>query len=195
MGSDGRILIVDDEVNARAALAELLGDEGYAVETAADGFKALAKFDDFAPDVVVTDLKMPGLNGIELMHKVRERDPECVIVVMTAHGAIETAVEAMREGAADYIGKPVNVEELSLVLRRELERKRLKTITGFTDDALERLVRYHWPGNVRELENAIERAVVVARGSQIRAEELAPTILPTGAQPKWRSDGPRSFDV
>jgi DNA-binding NtrC family response regulator len=126
----GRILVVDDEVNARSALAELLRDEGYTVEMAADGFKGLGKLEDFAPDLVVTDLKMPGLDGIELLHKVQERDPECVVVVMTAFGAVDTAVKAMREGAADYITKPVNFEELTLILRRELERKRLRLEAG-----------------------------------------------------------------
>ncbi len=130
MSSQGRILVVDDEVNARTALGELLREEGYAVEIAADGFKALGKLEEFSPDVVVTDLKMPGLSGVELMEKVRERDPECVVVVMTAHGGIESAVRAMREGAADYLTKPLNLEELVLVLRRELERKRLRAETG-----------------------------------------------------------------
>src|SRR5438045_8094623 len=125
-----RILIVDDEANARTALAELLRDEGYAVETAADGFKALPKLEELAPDAVVTDLKMPGLSGLELMAKVRERDPEAIVIVMTAFGAVESAVQAMRQGAADYLTKPVNVEELSLVLKRELERKRLRKEAG-----------------------------------------------------------------
>ncbi|MCU1280576.1 MAG: sigma-54 dependent DNA-binding response regulator [bacterium] len=125
-----RVLIVDDEANARTALAELLRDEGYVVETAADGFKALPKVEEFAPDVVVTDLKMPGLTGLELMHKIRERDAECVVIVMTAFGAVESAVQAMRQGAADYLTKPVNVDELSLVLKREVERKRLRAETG-----------------------------------------------------------------
>jgi DNA-binding NtrC family response regulator len=125
-----RILIVDDEANARTALAELLRDEGYAVETAADGFKALPKLDEFTPDLVVTDLKMPGLTGLELMGKVRERDPEAVVIVMTAFGAVDTAVQAMKQGAADYLTKPVNVDELSLVLKRELERKRLRAEAG-----------------------------------------------------------------
>ncbi len=131
-----RILIVDDEANARTALAELLRDEGYLVETAADGFKALPKLEDFSPDLVVTDLKMPGLYGLELMAKVRERDPECVVIVMTAFGAIESAVQAMRQGAADYLSKPVNVEELSLVLGRELERKRLRAEAGHLRERL-----------------------------------------------------------
>src|SRR5262245_39848930 len=126
----GRILIVDDEANARTALAELLRDEGYSVETAADGFKALPKLDDFAPDLVLTDLKMPGMDGIDLMRKAIERDPECVCVVMTAFGAIDTAVKAMRAGAVDYVTKPVNMEELSLVLAREIERRRLRAEAG-----------------------------------------------------------------
>src|SRR6476660_250770 len=130
MSARGRILVVDDEANARTALAELLRDEGYSVETAADGFKALPKVEEFEPDIVVTDLKMPGLDGIALMHKVRERHPEVVLIVMTAYGAIDTAVKAMREGAADYITKPVNVDELTLVIQRELERKRLRAETG-----------------------------------------------------------------
>jgi DNA-binding NtrC family response regulator len=126
MNPKGRILIVDDEVNARTALAEILKDEGYSVETAADGFKALPKLDDFAPDVLLTDLKMPGMDGLELMKKAQGRDLDCVVVVMTAYGAVDTAVKAMREGAADYITKPVNVEELSIVLQREIERRRLR---------------------------------------------------------------------
>jgi DNA-binding NtrC family response regulator len=130
MANRGRILIVDDEVNARTALAELLRDEGYAVETAADGFKALPKLEEFSPDLVLTDLKMPGMDGIELMRKTTARDPDCVCVVMTAFGAVDTAVQAMREGAADYVTKPVNLEELQLVLARELDRKRLRAETG-----------------------------------------------------------------
>jgi two-component system, NtrC family, response regulator AtoC len=125
-----RILIVDDEANARTALAELLRDEGYAVETAADGFKALPKLEEHEPDLVITDLRMPGLTGIELMAKVQERDPETVIIVLTAFGAVDTAVKALKQGAAHYLTKPVNVDELTLVLKRELERKRLRAEAG-----------------------------------------------------------------
>jgi DNA-binding NtrC family response regulator len=127
--SRGRILIVDDEVNARTALAELLREEGYSVETAADGFKALPKLDEYDPDAVLTDLKMPGMDGIELMKKAHDRDPERVVIVMTAFGAVDTAVAAMRNGAADYLTKPINVEELVLVLDRALERRKLRAET------------------------------------------------------------------
>ena len=92
MPSRGRILIVDDEANARAALSEILHDEGYVTETAADGFKALGKLEDFHPDVVLTDLKMPGLDGIAFMEKAKAASPETAFVVMTAFGTISSAV-------------------------------------------------------------------------------------------------------
>ncbi len=136
MNPRARILIVDDEANARMALAELLREEGYAIETAADGFKALPKLGDFAPDVLLTDLKMPGMDGLSLMRKAHERDPESVAVVMTAFGAVDTAVAAMREGAADYLTKPINMEELVLVLERVLERRRLRAEAGLLRERL-----------------------------------------------------------
>src|SRR6185436_1898258 len=126
----GRILVVDDEANARTALAELLKEEGYTVETAADGFKALGKLPDFSPDLVLTDLKMPGMDGLELLRKVRAHSEETVVLVMTAFGAVETAVTAMKEGAADYLTKPLNMVELGLVLERETERLRLRREAG-----------------------------------------------------------------
>jgi DNA-binding NtrC family response regulator len=130
MSTRGKILIVDDEVNARNALAELLREEGYTVEATADGFKALPKLEELAPDILLTDLKMPGMDGIELMQKAKVRDPECEAVVMTAHGAVETAVRAMRQGAADYLVKPVNLDELLLIVERALERRRLRAEAG-----------------------------------------------------------------
>ena len=126
----GRILVVDDEVNARAALLELLRDEGYVVESAADAFKALGKVPDFAPDLVLTDLKMPGMDGLQLLGKLREADADLPVIVMTAFGEVETAVRAMRSGARDYLAKPVNVGELSVVVARELEQRRLRAETG-----------------------------------------------------------------
>ena len=130
MESKGRILVVDDEVNARNALLELLRDEGYAVETAADGFKALGKMEEFAPDLVVTDLKMPGMDGIQLLGKIRESDADLPVIVMTAFGEVETAVGAMRAGARDYLSKPVNVGELSVVVEREMAARRLRAEAG-----------------------------------------------------------------
>jgi len=122
----GRILVVDDEVNARTALAELLRDEGYEVETAADAFKALGKYESFSPHVVVTDLKMPGMDGIELVKKIRASEDPAAVVVMTAFGAVSSAVDAMRSGAADYLTKPLNFDELLVVLDKVLEAQALR---------------------------------------------------------------------
>jgi len=181
-----RVLIVDDEANARTALAELLRDEGYVVEIAADGFKALPKLEELRPDVVVTDLKMPGLTGLELMEKIRERDPECVVIVMTAFGAVESAVQAMRQGAADYLTKPVNVEELSLVLKREVERKRLRAEAG---QLRERLSEKHRIDNIigsspamqqvfdAVLQVAPSRASVLINGESGTGKELVAAAI------------------
>src|SRR5690348_6875933 len=115
MSRHGRILVVDDEVNARTALAELLREEGYDIETAADAFKALGKYESFGPHVVVTDLKMPGMDGIELVKKLRAMEDPPTVVVMTAFGAVSSAVDAMRAGAADYLTKPLEFDELLVV--------------------------------------------------------------------------------
>jgi DNA-binding NtrC family response regulator len=123
----GRILVVDDEVNARTALAELLRDEGYEVETAADAFKALGKLESFAPDVVLSDLKMPGMDGIELVRKIQAMEDAPAVVVMTAFGAVQSAVDAMRAGAAEYLTKPLNFDELLVVLTRVFDHQRLRS--------------------------------------------------------------------
>src|SRR6185295_11980789 len=118
--------VVDDEVNARTALAELLRDEGFDVEMAADAFKALGKYEVFAPHVVVTDLKMPGMDGIELVKKIRAAEDPAAVIVMTAYGDVGTAVAAMRAGAADYLTKPIDLDELLVVLAKVLSTRQLE---------------------------------------------------------------------
>ncbi|MBI4509197.1 MAG: sigma-54-dependent Fis family transcriptional regulator [Deltaproteobacteria bacterium] len=192
----GRILVVDDEANARMALAELLREEGYAVETAADGFKALPKLDEFAPDLVLTDLRMPGMDGIELLRKARDKDPECVAVVMTAFGAVESAVAAMREGAADYLTKPINMDELVLVLERCLERRRLRAEAGFLRQRLsERHRIQNIIGSSPAIKNVLDtvlqvapsRASVLITGESGTGKELLAAALHEHSQ---RSHGP-----
>jgi DNA-binding NtrC family response regulator len=121
----GRILIVDDESNARAALSEILREDGYATESAADGFKALGKLEEFAPDVILTDLKMPGLDGIAFMEKARVAAPGAVFVVMTAFGTVSSAVDAMKKGAENYLLKPLDPDALGAVIDRAVEKARL----------------------------------------------------------------------
>jgi DNA-binding NtrC family response regulator len=132
----GRILVVDDEANARSALAEILRDEGYGAETAADGFKALGKLEEFAPDVILTDLKMPGLDGIAFMEKARAASPGAVFVVMTAFGTITSAVEAVKKGAENYLTKPLDPTALTAVIERAMEKARLLQETRRLRDRL-----------------------------------------------------------
>jgi DNA-binding NtrC family response regulator len=103
----------------------LVVDEGYATETAADGFKALGKLEEFAPDVVLTDLKMPGLDGIAFMEKAKSASPQTVFVVMTAFGTISSAVSAIKQGAENYLTKPLDYEALSAVVERAMEKAKL----------------------------------------------------------------------
>ena len=124
--SKGRILVVDDEAAARSALAELLRAEGYEVETAGDAFKALGRLGEFTPELVLSDLNMPGMDGVELLRKLKEYSVELPVVLMTAFGGVETAVTAMRDGATDYLTKPLNTDELLIVLARCLESAKLR---------------------------------------------------------------------
>ena len=188
--------MVDDETNARNALAELLRDEGYTVETAPDGFKALPKLEEFAPDLLLTDLKMPGMDGIALMRKAQEMDSDVVAVVMTAYGAVDTAVSAMRAGAADYITKPINFEELSIVLERALERRRLRVEAGqlrqrlSQRDRIENIVGASAPmARVFEsiLQVAPSRASVLVTGESGTGKELVAAAI---HQHSTRASGP-----
>ncbi len=121
----GRVLVVDDEANARDALAELLAEEGYLTDTAADGRDALQKIPRFNPDVVLTDLKMPRLDGLGLLREAKREYPHIAFLVMTAFGSIETAVEAIRLGAETYLTKPLEMDAVSALVGRGLEKSRL----------------------------------------------------------------------
>jgi DNA-binding NtrC family response regulator len=125
----GRILVVDDEPSSRSGLSTLLRAEGFDVRVAEDGYKALAQLEEFAPDALVTDLRMPGIDGIELLRKAREQYPEIIVVLMTAFAGVDSAVKAMREGAEDYLTKPLQIDELLLILERALERRSLRRET------------------------------------------------------------------
>ena len=119
------ILIAEDEAGVRESLAEILRDAGYAVETAADGTAALEAIErqDFA--VVITDLRMPGADGLMVLRKLSEAAPQTVPLVMTAHGSVESAVEALRAGAADYLLKPLAFDDVLAKVARVLDHRQL----------------------------------------------------------------------
>ena len=120
-----RILLIDDDTSLRRVLEYNLQEEGYEVDTAADGESGLALFDRREPDLVITDLKMPGISGFQVLAGIRERSPEALVIVITAFGDVETAVKAMKSGAYDYVTKPFNREEFRLVARKALELRGL----------------------------------------------------------------------
>jgi two-component system, NtrC family, response regulator len=121
----GRVVVIDDEVNAAAALETLLREDGYEAAKANDARSGLVLIERLEPDVVLTDLRMPDMDGLELLARIKELRPETMVILMTAYGTVKTAVRAMKLGAEDYLGKPLDVEELEVVLQRTIERKRL----------------------------------------------------------------------
>jgi len=137
-----RILISDDEEASRKGLKALLSSWGYEVEEAADGQEALEKAGTFLPAVVISDLVMPRLDGLGLLKALQEEVPFAAVILLTAHGTVETAVSAMKEGAYDYLTKPVDVPRLRMLVQKALEkgealrevnllRRRLKEVWGF----------------------------------------------------------------
>jgi len=121
-----KILVVDDEASARSGLGKLLEQEGYSVVQAADGREALDAVAEEAPELIITDLKMPNMDGMELLAKLRERGVETPAVVATAFGEVSSAVAAMRAGAEDYLTKPIDFDALLLVVERTLARSELR---------------------------------------------------------------------
>jgi DNA-binding NtrC family response regulator len=124
--SSGTVLVVDDERALARAIKVFLSEAGYETEVAGDATEALGLLERLRPDVVFTDVRLPGMNGIELLRRIREFDPAITLVVMTAHGTIEGAVEAVKLGAFDYLKKPVDLDEIKLLADRAREASQLK---------------------------------------------------------------------
>jgi len=134
-----RVLIVEDEENERSGLAEIVSSWGYRVETARDGAEGLEKATQWSPSIVITDLKMPRMGGIELLGHLGEQVQTIAVVLVTAQGTIESAVQAMRMGAYDYLTKPIDTNRLRTMLtnasallgtRAELEARKWPSSTG-----------------------------------------------------------------
>jgi DNA-binding NtrC family response regulator len=119
------ILVVDDEQVVRESLHAWFAQDGYPVEMAASASEALEKLKESSWDIVVTDIKMPGMDGLELQQKVKELDPDIAIIFMTAYASVDTAVQAIKEGAYDYVTKPLDPDNLEQIVNRAAERQRL----------------------------------------------------------------------
>jgi DNA-binding NtrC family response regulator len=162
--SKTRILVVDDDESLRRVMQMQLEEAGYEVLAAPQGQDALTLMEDATPALVITDLKMPGISGLDLLRKLREVYPETTVIMVTAFGTVSTAVEAMKAGAYDYISKPVDYEQLMLVVNRAMERGQLiaevKTLRANLDEkyGFESII-----GRSKALLRVLEMASRVAR--------------------------------
>ncbi|MFQ5870463.1 MAG: sigma-54-dependent transcriptional regulator, partial [Candidatus Zixiibacteriota bacterium] len=119
------ILVIEDKDGMRDMLAQTLEAEGYQVDVAPDGMVGASKAKEKRYDLVLTDLKLPKLSGLEVLTEIKDNDPEAVVVVMTAYGTVENAVEAMKIGAFDFLTKPFDTDHLTVLIKRALENRRL----------------------------------------------------------------------
>src|SRR5215207_234764 len=176
------LLLVDDEAALREAIAERLADHGFIVEQAASGEEALERLAAFAFDVLITDLRLPGIDGRQVLDAALERYPEIIAIVITGFGTVKDAVEAIKQGASDFITKPFQFDALLHVLRSAMEQRRLKSENAYLRSQLEE--RYRFDGIVgrsspmRELFQLLETvaatsSTVLINGETGTGKELA----------------------
>jgi DNA-binding NtrC family response regulator len=180
------LLIVDDEAGLREAIAERLGDHGFIVEQAASGEEALERLAAFAFDILITDLRLPGIDGRQVLDAAIERYPELIAIVITGFGTVKDAVEAIKQGASDFITKPFQFDALMHVLRSAMEQRRLKSENAYLRSQLEE--RYRFEGIIgrsqpmRELFQLLETvaatsSTVLITGETGTGKELAARAL------------------
>ncbi|HMK50946.1 MAG TPA: sigma-54 dependent transcriptional regulator [Thermodesulfobacteriota bacterium] len=119
------ILVVDDEFSVRDSLYNWFKTEGYRVDTAENGMEALKKLQESSWDIALVDIKMPGMDGMELQRHIKKIDSTIILIIITAYGTVDTAVEAMKEGAYDYLSKPIDPDKLSILIRNAANQRRL----------------------------------------------------------------------
>ncbi len=156
------VLVVDDEEANRLALDRILAREGITVSHASDGREALDRIRAEPPDLMLTDLKMPGMTGLELMKAARTLDPDLEVIVMTAYGTVETAVEAMKEGAWDFVTKPLRRSDIVRAVRKALEKRRLVAENRALKDELARAVPDDLVGRSARMRGVLDEARQVA---------------------------------
>ena len=120
-----RVMVVDDDADTLSLLREVVAKEGYQVDISEDAETALRRLGEWQPDLVITDIHMPGMDGLGLLAAVREKAPDVLVILLTAYGSLKTAVDAIKAGAFDYLSKPFVVDDIRLVVRRALEHKKL----------------------------------------------------------------------
>src|SRR3989449_9090435 len=181
-----RVLIVEDDTAARVGLEQLVKSWGFVAESAADGEEALEKVTSFRPAIVITDLVMPRMDGLALLRALPQTGADVTTLLLTAQGTVETAVEAMKEGAYDYLTKPIDIQRLKILLDKIVER--LETVREVK--ALRRQLREHGTfgsmiGNspeMRKIYQVVEQAAptsaaALMTGESGRGKELVATTV------------------
>ncbi|MFH1243782.1 MAG: sigma-54 dependent transcriptional regulator [Pseudomonadota bacterium] len=174
--SQHRVLVIDDEENMRHMLKVMLGKAGYAVESASDGIKALERMEESDFDFILCDIRMPRMDGMTFLKKAKEKYPEKTFVMMSAYGTVETALEAMKEGAYDYISKPFKKDEVLLTLKKAEERERLKEENLRLRTKIQDMEKRYSFGNVIARSEAMVKVFDLVR----KVAEHKTTVLLTG---------------
>lgn len=179
------ILVVDDEQHMRWIIGKAMVKEGYSIVEAASGAEATAIFDGLVPDLVLLDLKLPDIDGIEVLRSIKQAQPEVPVIMITAHGTVETAIEAMKIGAVDYISKPFEMEELKLVIHRTLEVVELASEVNYLRGELGEKINRTLIGQskaVLEIKDLIDKvadtpATVLIQGESGTGKEVVARLL------------------
>src|SRR5262245_7379179 len=158
------LLICDDEPSVRESLSSWFREEGYAVETCVSGKDTLTKLAADSWDVYLIDIKMPGMDGLELQRKIKEVDPGATIILMTAFASVETAIEAMKQGAYDYVVKPIEPEDLERLVRNAAERRELVSENLRLREKIDEISRFHEIiGKSSAMQSVLEQVTLVSQ--------------------------------
>ncbi len=188
------ILIVDDELSVRDSLLHWFEKDGFHVAAADCATAALERFGEHDWDAVLLDIKMPGMDGMELQRRLRELAPNSLVVMITAHGTIETAVEALKNGAFDYLTKPIDPDELSRVVSKALEHRRLQNENRRLRDNIDTLVSTHEivgeSAPIKQVLRVVESlaktdVTVLIRGESGTGKELIARAIHGGGQRRY----------
>ncbi|MFC1886815.1 sigma-54-dependent transcriptional regulator, partial [Thermodesulfobacteriota bacterium] len=171
-----RLLIIDDEENMRHMLTTLLKRFGYRIDTAADGVEGLGLVEKRTYDFILCDIKMPNMGGIEFLKAAGENLMTTTVIMMSAYGAIDTAIEAMKNGAYDYISKPFKTDEVHLVLKKAEERERLKKENRLLRQQIQKINEHQMFGNM--VANSKTMQAVFTLASKVAQHDT--TVLITG---------------
>ena len=194
---DRRILVIDDEESLRHALAKGLRRAGYVVETAPTGREGVDRFAGGTFDAVLTDMKLPDLSGLDIVALVTEVDPDVPVVVMTGYGTVDTALEAMRRGARDYVQKPFDFAEIARTLEKAMESARLTRENRRLRAIVEKKFA---PGDFARVESEMKRMPAPPAGpaktAYVPSDPPGESALPAAAQkPMGLRDAQRRFEV